>query len=148
MKIAIPTVDKLNITKHFGRAKYYAIVDVKEDKSFEVIDFIENTENHDHSKESDHIHPQGHHHGGGLEFAHDHKHGNGHGHKHDHGKMIAMISHCDVVISAGMGQRLMAHFKKPSNHLKLYFSSELDINKAVQLLLDGKLSTEPGTFVH
>jgi predicted Fe-Mo cluster-binding NifX family protein len=147
MKIAIPTVDKLNVTKHFGRAKYYAIVDVKEDKSFEVSEFIENTENHNPSKD-DHIHPHGLHHGGDLEFVHNHKHGNGHGHKHDHGKMIAMISHCDVVISAGMGQRLMAHFNKKSNKLELYFTNELDINKAVKLLLEGKLSQEPGRFVH
>jgi predicted Fe-Mo cluster-binding NifX family protein len=142
MKIAIPTVDKTSITKHFGRSKFYAIVEVNEDKSFQVVDFIENTENKDGDKE----HKQEHHHGGELEFAHDHNHS--HGHKHDHGKMIDMISHCDAVISAGMGQRLMAHFKKPSNKLKLYFSNELNINKAIQLLLDGKLSEEEGAFVH
>ncbi len=122
MKIAIPSDDKVNICKHFGRTKGFVIVELQNN---EVV-------NKEYKENTFTGHAQGHHHNHGDE--HNHQHGGGH---HSHQGIFDAIGDCDAVVAGGMGRRLYDDFGKTD--IKVYVTKENSIDTALQLFINEKL---------
>ncbi len=84
LKAAFATNDGVKISKHFGRAEYFEIIEMNEDKIISR-ERRANTGAHQH-------------------HTHDHEHGGMH-HEHEgrHNQMAEIIKDCDHVIAGGMG---------------------------------------------
>ncbi len=103
MRFAIPTDDSRTVASHFGRAKYFMIVEIENGKEFSR-KLVEN------------LHARGHHghHGHhGNEETHDasccNGHGNGHGngnHHHGHDDVFESTGQIDAVVAVRMGQHM------------------------------------------
>lgn len=116
MKIAIASDDGKTLSLHFGRAKGFLIVEV-EGTDVKSVNYIPNT-----------ITP----HGRGEH------HNEGEGHYARHGIIIENLKDVDVVISGGMGRRLFDDLAEAGK--KVFVTDETDVMKAVELLLEGKLT--------
>jgi predicted Fe-Mo cluster-binding NifX family protein len=67
---------------------------------------------------------------------------NGAGHSADrHGPVLAALNGCEVVISHGMGRRIIADLQNAG--IKAYIVSHKDAQQAVQLYLQDKLANQP-----
>ena len=91
MKIAVVTDDHETISAHFGRAQYYDVFTVEDNKVVEK----EIREKANHSQFSG----EGHHHG-----EHGDSHGMDPGSQRRHGLMMETIQDCQVLMARGMGQ--------------------------------------------
>jgi len=116
MKIAIPSNDKVTISSHFGRTKGFMICEIKNGKIIQK-EYKENTFTG---------HAHGSHHDEG------HEHGN-----HSHNGIFDAIGDCTAVIAGGMGQRLYNDFE--NRNIQIFVTREVNIDKALQLYIDGKL---------
>lgn len=114
MKIAIASDDGITISSHFGRAKGFVIAEI-ENGQVKNKQYLPNTFTG---------HAQGLHHG-----EHTH-HGN-------HENIIRALSDCRVVISRGMGRRLYEDLTKAGK--EVYVTDELEVDKAIELYLNGRL---------
>ncbi len=121
MKIVIPSNDNKTISRHFGRSKGFAILQVEDgkmvNKEYRENDFT------GHAKGGGHHHHEGHHH-------HPDKH-------HSHEGIFRVIGDCDVVIGGGMGRRLYNDFQ--AKNIEVYITEESDIATALQLYLESRL---------
>ncbi len=127
MKIAVVTDDGKTICQHFGRAKYYLVVEIQEGR---IVDGV--------------LRPKAGHHTRGHEHGYEH----GHNHDHDHGadsrhrQMVETIRDCRTVLVGHMGpgarEALSAAGITPR-------STEIrEIDEAVRRYLDGMPTTDPG----
>lgn len=91
MKIAVVTDDQETISAHFGRAQYYRVFTVENNKV--VKNEIREKANHSQFAGEHQHHGQ-----------HGDSHGMDPGSKHRHGIMMDTISDCQVLIARGMGQ--------------------------------------------
>ncbi len=123
MKIAIASDDGKHIAQHFGRTRGFLIFDADAGK-IESMDYILNTFTH-------------HHKGNGHEHGHDH-----HEHNHSHHGILSALHDCNVVISRGMGRRLLADFEEHGKDV--YITDEPLAEKAVELFFKGSLTHIPG----
>lgn len=121
MKIAIPSDDKINICKHFGRTKGFLIFDI-EDHKITNKEYVQNNITG---------HAQGHH----------HEHNHDHSQPHSHGGILGALKDCQVVISGGMGRRLYIDFEQAKK--EVFISNEVIAEKAVELYLLGQLKDHP-----
>ena len=123
MKIAAISDDEITISQHFGRAPFYVVVTVEDDR-------IVNKETREKS---------GHH-----TFAAHHadtkpgeRHGYDAGAQVRHANMASTISDCQVVLAGGMGWGAYESLK--SSNIEPIVTDVKDIDEAVQRYLDGKL---------
>jgi len=121
MKIAAITEDGVTISRHFGRAPYYAVLTVEEGR-------IVNRELRDKL--------------GHRDFAGQHedvsgRHGYGPGAQDRHARMAAAIADCEVLLCGGMGWG--AYEAMRAYGIKPIVTDIVDIEAAVQAYLDGTI---------
>jgi predicted Fe-Mo cluster-binding NifX family protein len=127
MKIAVVTDDSKTISAHFGRAQYYAVFTI--------------TDNRVTDRE---LRPKANH----RQFA-----GEGHGHSHNgehgtdpaaeqrHNAMIEPISDCQIVIARGMGAG--AHRSLLAGKIRPIVTDVENIEEALNAYLSGSLTDHP-----
>jgi len=121
MKIAVASDDGANISSHFGRTKGLVVFEV-EDGKIKGREYRPNTFTG---------------HARGLEGNHYHDH---------HGPILQALSDCEAVISHGMGIRMYEDLEK--NGIKAFITKETQVEKAVELFLQGKLRSFPESACH
>ncbi len=124
MKIAVASDDGKFIASHFGRTRGFLVYTIEDgrvaDKSY-----IENRFTH---------HAQGHH-------EHGHSHDHGHDHHHSHHGILEALSGARVVISRGMGRRLLDDFERVGK--EVYVTGAENADEAVEQYLAGSLEHDP-----
>ncbi|MDY6868153.1 MAG: NifB/NifX family molybdenum-iron cluster-binding protein [Chloroflexota bacterium] len=126
MKVAFITNDGETISRHFGRAQYYLVVEVEdgEVKNREMRDkmghsqFFAKEESHDHSE----------------------MHGMSQASHKKHGQMAQSISDCDILICGGMG--MGAYQSMQSFNITPVVTDKLKIDEALQAYLEGNLQDQ------
>ena len=123
MKIAFITDDGQTISRHFGRAGHYLVVELAEGQVLkrEMRDKMGHI--HYVKKDKDVDHTQG----SGMDAASHRK----------HGTMAEVIRDCDVLICGGMGRG--AYQSMQSFGIKPYVTDHMDIEDALQAYLEDKL---------
>ncbi len=119
MKIAVASDNRVNIAPHFGRTRGFLVFDI-EGNDIKGKHYVENTFN-------GHSQGQPHHHD--------------HAHHHSHHGIMKALSDCEVVISGGMGRRLLADFEAAGK--KVYITRAEEADLAITLYLRGKLEHDP-----
>ena len=132
MKIAVVTEDEKTICQHFGRAPLYVVFTAEDGK----ITGKETREKFGHN----HIMAQG---GHGPHEHHSHggqggQHGFDTASQNVHATMADAIKDCEVMITGGMG--MGAYYSLKQYNIEPYISDVPDIEQAVKLFLDGKLT--------
>lgn len=125
MKIAVVTDDGKTVSRHFGRAPYYLVVEVDENGNVVGKELREKL-GHRHFAHEEH----GHEHGAG-------RHGFGPGAADRHSRMAAAISDCDVLICGGMGWG--AYQAMQSYGIKPIVTDLVNVDDAVQAYLNGTI---------
>lgn len=129
-KIALATDDGISISRHFGRARYYEIIQVT--NGVEVS--RERREKPGHTTFA------------GEGHAGDHPHGHGHGFGENaqrrHGAMIDVIVDCDVLIAGGMGNGAYQNIMHAN--ITPIITNHHTIDQALAAYLGGTLKHDPG----
>lgn len=118
MKIAVASDDNINLALHFGRTKGFILFDVA-DKKIKSRHYLENTFT-------------GHAHGHHFE---DKKH------HHSHRGVLEALNDCQVIISHGMGRRMMDDLLDAGK--EVFITSASSAQHAVDSYLKGKLENQP-----
>lgn len=133
MRVAVPSDDEQRIAPHTGRCRGFAIYDLNGDQIQKLEYRSFESAHHSHA----HL---GH---GSETCSHDQHDGGGHSH---HG-LVETIQDCDVFLAIGMGPRLVNDLQ--AYGIKIIFTLERDITKAVAALAQGKLVENPhGSACH
>ena len=125
MKIAVISEDGTNISQHFGRAPYYVVVTVEGSK----IVSKETRAKTGHHTFAAHQPP---------DLAPGERHGYDAGAQVRHESMAEAISDCQVLLAGGMGWG--AYEAMQSYNITPIITDVRDVDEAVQLYLDGKLT--------
>jgi predicted Fe-Mo cluster-binding NifX family protein len=125
MKIAVASDDRVNIAQHFGRTRGFLIFSINGNEIIEK-SYVENNFTG---------HAQGHHH------EHVHEHDHGHQHRHSHGNILEALKECGVVISRGMGRRLLDDFESVGKQVFVTWTENAE--EAVKQFLEGNLRHDP-----
>lgn len=120
MKVAVSTDDGKTICGHLGRCASFVVFEIGEGKITSEVRSNSFT----------------HHATGDCAGHHEPGHGN-----HSHSSVIEALRDCQVVISRGMGWRIMKELENAE--IKPIITSETDAERAVQDYLDGKLEHSP-----
>lgn len=133
MKIAVVTDDRLTISPHFGRGRYYLVFSVEDESIIEK----EIRPKPVHHATGDHHHTSGDHH-------HERDHGHDAGESADmrHRGMIEPIEDCRILIVKGMGPRAKASVQEAG--IRPCASEVDDAEEAVRAYLGGRRMGEPG----
>ncbi|NJC98593.1 MAG: dinitrogenase iron-molybdenum cofactor biosynthesis protein [Anaerolineales bacterium] len=127
MRIAVITDDSKTISAHFGRAKYYEVFTIMENRVVEKETRPKanhrqfGKEEHDHTRESAH----------GTDPAAQNR----------HQKMMENISDCQVVIARGMGMGI--HQSLSASGIRPILTNVEDIGSALDAFLAGTLVDHP-----
>jgi len=121
MKIAIASDDQVQIAGHFGRTKGFLIFSI-EDKKISQKEYVLNNFTG---------HADGHHHHGEHNQSHS----------HSHGGILEALKDCEVVISRGMGRRLLIDFESVSK--EVFVTNVINADEAVENYLKGNLHHDP-----
>lgn len=126
MKIAFVTDDGLEVSRHFGRAGKYLVIEVE--NGVETSRELRDKMGHQHfaQEESGHEH-------------HDGPHGFDPASQSRHASMLSAIEDCDVVICGGMGQG--AYQSIAASGKEVIMVDNLDINENLNKYLSGDLSS-------
>ena len=128
MKIAFITDDGEKISRHFGRAPYYLVIEVENGE--EIGRELREKLGHNHfAAQEDH-----------SEHKHDHDHNHEHSGMHSHAKhqsMAEAISDCDALICGGMG--MGAYQSMQSLGIPPLVTDQSDIAGALKAYLAGEL---------
>jgi predicted Fe-Mo cluster-binding NifX family protein len=124
MKIAVVTDDGENINQHFGRARYYAIFTIEQDR-------IVNKELRE--KVGHHTYVQG---GAEGELGKG-RHGYEAHSLDTHMSIAQAIDDCEVIIAGGMGYGAYEFFS--SRGMEVMVTDAMKTEKAVSLYLEGEL---------
>ena len=122
MKIAVVSDDGITISQHFGRAMFYVVSTVEGGK---VVSKEKRAKAGHHTFAAHEQHPEGEHHG--FDAASEAK----------HRSMADTIADCQVLLAGGMGRGAYESLK--SYNIKPVVTDEENIDRAVQLYVDGKL---------
>ncbi len=118
MKVSIVSDDGRTIASHFGRSRGFVICTVEDgrviDRSYRANSFT-----------------------GHAQGAADTGQG-----AHPHGPILEALADCAVVISRGLGQRI--HDDLTRSGIKVFVTSEMDVEAAVNLWSTGALANRPG----
>jgi predicted Fe-Mo cluster-binding NifX family protein len=123
MRIAVITDDGNNISRHFGRAPFYAVFTVEDGE-------IVKREMRDKVGHRQFVHEEG------LVDEHG-RHGFGPGSQQRHDSMAQAIRDCDVLLCGGMGWGAFESMKQAG--IKSVVTDITDIGNAVQAYLDGTM---------
>lgn len=117
MKIAIASDDEIKIAPHLGRTNGLIIVDIKNGKVM----------SREYRKNK---------------FT-DHKTGikNHNSEPGRHAPIIAALKDCQVLVSHGMGRRIINDLK--ISKVDTYLTKEENVTKAIDLFIEGKLDNNP-----
>ncbi len=115
IKIAIPTDNGEDISRHFGQAKYFRVITLENDQV--AASELRQKASHQHG---DHSHPAG---------------------VHPGQQMVESIADCQVLLSGGMGAP--AYSRAVAAGLKVILTQQASIDSAVQAYLAGTLENEP-----
>lgn len=126
MKIAFITDDGKTISRHFGRAPYYLVIDLAEGQ--EINREIRNKLGHQHYVKSEE--EPNHSEGSGMDSA-SHK---------KHGQMSEAIEDCQVLVCGGMGRG--AYQSMQSFGIKPIVTDMVDIDEALQAFIEDKLKDQ------
>jgi len=124
MKIAVVTDDHKTISAHFGRAQYYDVFTVEDNKV--VKKEIREKANHSQFSGEDHHHGE-----------HGDSHGMDPGSQRRHGLMMETIDDCQVLMACGMGQG--AHNNLRERGIKPILTDIQQIHEALDAYLLGTL---------
>jgi len=132
LKIAIPTNNKKDLSKHFGRSKFFAVYNVVENKVSEInyIALPEHDEHHHNHDHSSHSQPMG------LGMIEKGNKGAGGG-RDFHSDLLELIKDCQVIISGGMGMGMQETLKR--GKFTTYLTKIKSIEEAVNSYIDGTL---------
>jgi predicted Fe-Mo cluster-binding NifX family protein len=119
MKVAFVTEDGKNISKHFGRAPYYLVVDVENGQALSRSLVAKGGCNHEHDPNKENEHK--------LHTGQDSK----------HQAMIRQADGCDIMVSGGMG--MGAYQSLLIGGVNAYITRIDSIDEALALLITGKL---------
>jgi predicted Fe-Mo cluster-binding NifX family protein len=126
MKIAIVTDDGQTISRHFGRARYYEVLDIEGGK---VVGRERREKPGHHTFAQDgHVHGSEPH---GFDKASEQK----------HTSMISPVQDCCVLVAGGMGAGAYQSILKAG--LELYVVVEGNIDEAIEKLAHGTLAHHP-----
>jgi predicted Fe-Mo cluster-binding NifX family protein len=120
-KIAVASDDQRTIAQHFGRTKGFMIYTVEDNKITDT-SYVDNTFTG---------HVRGHH----------HKHDHDHQHRHSHRGILEALKDTEVVISRGMGRRLLDDFERVGKTVFVTATETLD--DAVSQYIEGVLKHDP-----
>lgn len=125
LKVAFVSDDGTTISPHFGRAKYYEVITIKDSK----LAGQERREKAGHHtfRQHDHDHPHGDH----------HSDGSGEHQFNKHNTMISQITDCDYLVSRGMGRGAYMHLSEAN--IKPIITNHKTIIDAVNQILQGSL---------
>ena len=123
MKIAAITEDGATVSQHFGRAPYYLVVTVEDDK-------IVSKEKRDKAGHHTFAHQEEH-------LAPGERHGYDAGAQAKHATMAQSIDDCQVLIAGGMGWGAYESLK--SRGIETIVTDVENIEEAVKFHLQGKL---------
>ncbi|MBT4336973.1 MAG: iron-molybdenum cofactor biosynthesis protein [Bacteroidetes bacterium] len=126
MKIAIPSDNGSQISRHFGRAKGFIVFTIEEG-------VIQNEEFVDNRFTG---------HSQGLHVSHGHQGGDEHHHSHQ--GILQALENCSIVIAGGMGKRLVTDMK--SSNKQVFITKEVIARKAVELFLEDKLDHQDDLY--
>jgi len=129
MKIAVVTDDHKTISAHFGRAQYYDVFTVEDNKV--VKKEIREKANHSQFSGEDHHHGE-----------HSESHGMDPGSQRRHGLMMETIQDCQVLMARGMGQG--AHNNLRERGIKPILTDIQQIQEALDAYLAGTLIENVG----
>jgi predicted Fe-Mo cluster-binding NifX family protein len=123
MKIAVITDDGTNISRHFGRAPFYAVFTIENDQIMKR-EVREKTGHHQFVHEEGLVDEQG-------------RHGFGPGSQDRHASMAQAIGDCDVLLCGGMGWGAFESMKQAG--IKTVVTDLVSIDDAVRAYLDGTI---------
>jgi predicted Fe-Mo cluster-binding NifX family protein len=124
MKIAVVTDDEKTISTHFGQARYYVVLTVKDGK---VTAQETRPKAHQSQFAGEHYH-----HGENGDV-----HGMDRQAQHRHARMMETISDCRALIASGMGQG--AHYSLTARGITPVLTDVQGIREAVEAYLSGDL---------
>jgi predicted Fe-Mo cluster-binding NifX family protein len=133
IRIAFITDDGVSISRHFGRARYYEVVDVENGVAVKR----ERREKPGHHSYAGEPHEEGHRHGHG----HGHGHGFGQDAQRRHGSMIGIIQDCNVLVAGGMGNGAYENILRAN--IKPILTSQHQIDQALADYVQGTLQHHP-----
>jgi predicted Fe-Mo cluster-binding NifX family protein len=125
MKIAFATDDGKTISPHFGRAHFFQVLTMENDRI--VYRDLREKFNHTHAGEP--------HQGNGPVYGHSPIEQDRHTH------MINAIPDCQIVIAGGMGRG--AYDSLASAGLQPFLTDEIEIEEAAKKYLQGRLVDKP-----
>ena len=131
MKIAVATDDGQTISRHFGRARRYAVLTV-EDGAIASRELRDKSAPHWRAERA----------AEGEEEARDGAHGEGHADRGKHLEMLAAIADCEVMIAGGMGKG--AHDHATAAGIRPIVTSLHDIDEAAIECSAGRILDEVG----
>ncbi len=123
MKIAAITEDGKTISQHFGRAPYYLVLTVENNK---IVDTeMRNKLGHVHFQEEGHHEQAGERHGFGPQA------------DHRHGQMAEAITDCEALLCRGMG--MGAYESMKARNIRPVVTDVVDIEEAVLAYVNGQI---------
>lgn len=129
MKIAFITDDGEQISRHFGRAAYYLVIEVEDGKVVSR-EMREKLGHRNFAAQGEHD-------------EHEHDHGQGHSGMESHGKHVSMaeaIKDCEALICGGMG--MGAYQSMEQLGITPIVTEKSDIKETLQAYLDGSLKDQ------
>ena len=123
LKIAFPTDDGEQISRHFGAARFYQVIAVQED-----------------GQTSAELRDKGGHGGQGRRHEQSQDHEHSHEHNRRHGPKFALLADCQVLIGAGMGQP--AYQRLQNLGLTVYLTGEKRIADALAKYQAGDIDND------
>lgn len=125
MKIAVVTDDTITISRHFGRAKHYLVVTVKDSN----IVARQHVEKPVHHYSDVHLHD-------------DHAHGeHGQDETARHAEMFAPLQGCDIVLTRGMGRGAYIGLKQIG--VQPIITDIASIEEAIAAVINGTIVDHP-----
>lgn len=133
MRIAAVSEDGKTISAHFGRARYYVVLEIEEGQ-IRSHDTREKPGHHTfHQQYSQDQHAE-HEHG---EHSHAEGHGMGERAQSRHKAMIEVVQDCEVVLTRGMGRGAYLHMQQAG--ITPIVTGIEDIQEAVSAYIDGTI---------
>lgn len=139
IRIAVVTDDGQTISRHFGRAKFYAIYTAVNGEIVGQEQVVREVRHNHHHHQQHHQH-EVHLHEHGADD-HDHEHDHDHGHDHDHAAMFEPLAGCAALLSRGMGRG--AYVGLQGVGVQPVVTDIAHINEAVAAYLDGTIVDHP-----
>ena len=131
--IAIVTDDGVTVSSHFGRSRFYEVINLADGKVVKR-ERREKAGHHTFAEgEAEHEHDQ--------EHEHRHEHGHGESHERRHQTMVSPILDCRAVIVRGMGQGAVDHLR--SANLIPVLTNLHTIDEVISAIANGSLDHDP-----